>query len=248
MDTVDDGKWERRGSWGGVLTAILTIIVFALPGEPAKTSETTREIAEYVSDKGDEQRWAAYVGALAVIALLWWLGSVWRLIRRAEGGTPRLAVVATAGAVVAAGLILVSGVILAAIPVTDASLSASGQQTFYVIGTNLGMATIFGFATFVGAFSVVIIRSRVLPLWLGWVGGLIAVTGTFGGATITSTRDVFFYASFVAFMGFVLWILVVSILMLRGAGAAEAPSPDAAPSPWVSTHSAMRACMERKLR
>lgn len=235
---MDDHKWERRGSWGGILTAILTIVVFALPGEPAKTSASSREIAQYVRDEGDEQRWATYVGALAVIALLWWLGSVWRLIRRAEGGTPRLAVVATAGGVVAAVLILVSGVILAAIPITGADLSPTGQRAFYVIGTNLGMATVFGFATFVGAFSVVIIRSRVLPVWLGWAGVLIAVIGAFGGGTVTSTRHVFFYTSFVAFMGLVLWILVVSILMVRGAGAEVNSAVAAPPSSSSATSSA----------
>jgi hypothetical protein len=215
---MDDDKWERWASWGGVLFAILSIVVFALPGEPAKTSATTPEIARYVTDKSDELRWAAFVGGLAVIALLWWLGSVWRLLRRAEGGTPRLTIVAVGGALVASVLILVEGVILAAIPVTDAALNPAEQQTFYVIGTNLGMATIFGFATFIGAFSVVIIRTRVMPVWLGWVGMLIAVVAVFGGGTITTTRDVFFFAAFAAFMGLVLWVLVISILMLRGAG------------------------------
>jgi len=44
-----------------------------------------------------------YVGGLATIAILFWLGALWRFMRTAEGAGPMLATSAVAGGVVGLG-------------------------------------------------------------------------------------------------------------------------------------------------
>ena len=73
----------------GILFVVLVAVSAFLPGSPPKTSDSAAKIFKFVGDNGDELRWAAYIGGLAVIPLFWWLGSVWRLMRRGEGGSPR---------------------------------------------------------------------------------------------------------------------------------------------------------------
>jgi hypothetical protein len=64
----------------------------------------------------------------------------------------------------------------------------------------------------IDAASVLIVRSRVLPTWIGWFGFVAAIALLFG----------FLFLPMVALL---LWVLFVSVAMLR------APRPAAAPAP-----------------
>jgi hypothetical protein len=212
--SVDDRNWERWGALGGVVFAILVVISVVISGSPPKVTDSTAKMVKFINDKGDGLRWAAYLGAVAVVPFFWWLGSVWRLMRRGEGA-PRLAVMAISGAVVGGVFAAVSGVMLGALPIIGTrTLGASGTRSFYVIGTNLGTAALFGIATFLLAFSALIIRTAVLPVILGWLGAVIGVVCLVGGAAVATTRDAVFAVALVGFATSLLWVLVVSVIML----------------------------------
>jgi len=217
---MDDSKWARWSALGGVLFVALSLLSGFLPGSPAKTSDSATKIAKFINDNRSSIRWAGYVGVLAVVALFWFLGAVWRFLRDAEGGVPRLTVMAVTGAVFAAVTSTIAGIVLGAIGIlgVGGSGGANGVRFFYVLSFNIGAATTLGAAVFIGAFSVVIIRSRVLAPWLGWIGVLIAVVLVVSGAAVASTRDVFFDLSFGGFLAFSLWLLVVSIMMFMRMG------------------------------
>ncbi len=228
---MDDSKWERWGALGGILFVVLVAVSAFLPGSPPKPSDSAAKIFKFVADNGDELRWAAYIGGLAVVPLFWWMGSVWRLMRRGEGGSPRLAVVAFGGAVFASVMATIAGILLAVMPIVGvATLGKEPTRLFYILSSNLGFATEFGVAVFVGAFSLVIVRSRVLPPVIGWLGVLVALVSIIGSAAVATTKDAIFSFAFVGFIAFLLWVLVVSILMLRGAGQERAPAPAPAPA------------------
>ena len=212
---MDDSKWERWGALGGILFVVLVAVSAFLPGSPPKPSDSPTKIVEFVADNGDALRWAAYIGGLAVIPLFWWLGSVWRLMRQGEGGSPRLAVAALGGAVFASVMAGLAGILLAVLPIVGLrSIGPEGIRFFYILSSNLGFATVFGVAVFVGAFSLVIVRSLVLPGLIGALGLLVALVAIVGGAAVATTEDTIFYFAFAAFIAFLVWVLIVSILML----------------------------------
>jgi hypothetical protein len=215
---MDDSRWERWSALGGILFVALVLASAFLPGSPPKPGDSAAKIAKFVTDKGDEIRWAGYLGALAAVPLFWFAGGVWRLLRRAEGGNPRLTVVAVLGIGFAVLAGAVGGIILGALGILGVSGSGGVGLTrfFYVLSFNVGALTSFGAAVFVGAFSIIIVRSSVLPTLMGWLGALVAILFLVGGAVVASTRDAFFTISFVSFIAFAIWILVVSGLMLRG--------------------------------
>jgi hypothetical protein len=218
---VEDSKWERWSALGGILFVVLIVVSGFMPGTPPKTSDSAAKIARFFGDNGDAIRWAAFVGAVGTIGLFWFLGGVWRILRRAEDGNPRLTVVAVSGAVFAAAMGAVGSILLSAVAIAGVGGSggASSTKFFYVLGTNLGVATAIGIAVFLGAFSAVILRTGVFPKVLGWLGALLALVAVVAAASVSSTRDELFNLGFVAFVGFALWVLVISIMMLRGAGA-----------------------------
>jgi hypothetical protein len=180
-------------------------------------TDSAAKIAKYIVDKEDGLRWGAYLGGLGVIALFWWAGSLWRTMRRGEDGVPRLAVFALAGLIFASVMATVSTIVLSAIATLGIAGSGGpdGTKFFYVLGWLFNGAAMFGIAAFLAAAGVLVVRSGVLPRALGWLGVLLAIVAAVGGASVATTDDAVFTVTFVAFIGFLLWVLVASVFMLR---------------------------------
>jgi hypothetical protein len=223
---MDDRKWERWGGLGGVLFVVLIAVSAFLPGSPPKTSDSATKIANFVNDNRDGIRWASFVGAVGTVALFWFLGTVWRVLRRAEGGSPRLAVMAVLGAAFASTMAAIGGITLSAVGIVGVNGAGgkTGTRFFYIMATNIGAGTVVGIAVFVAAFSAVILRTGVFPKALGWIGALIALVAVLASASTASTRDEYFALGFVTFVAFMLWMLVVSIMIVRGTGSEQTAS------------------------
>jgi hypothetical protein len=224
---VDDSKWERAANWGGILFVVLVAVAAFIPGSPPKPSDGVGKIVKYFADHHDAVQWAGYIGALAVIPLLWWLGSVWRLMRINEGGSPRLTVSAFAGAVFAAAMATIGGVAVGAVALERNFIGAQGLKFFYVLTGALTSATLIGIVVFVGSVSVVVLRTNALPRLLGWFGALVSLVAIVGAAATATDKDAIFFAGFAGFIGFLLWVLATSILMMRAKTGEAAPRPAA---------------------
>jgi hypothetical protein len=217
---VETRSSDRSLALAGIVFVVLIVITAFLPGSPPKPSDSAVKIAKFLRDNADQIRWSGFIGALGSIVLLGWLGAVWRLLRGAEGDSPRLAVAAALGGVFAAALLNVGGVLLSVMAIVGPrGLGASGTRFFFLLFNNLGAAGGIGVALLIGAFSTVIIETGVLPKIMGWIGALLALVLLAAGGAIASTRDVFFVLGFIGFIGFALWVVVVSVMMFRGTGA-----------------------------
>jgi hypothetical protein len=212
---VDERGSERSLALAGIVGVVLLVVSALIQGSLPKPDDSVGKIAEFVLDKGDQIRWAGFIGALGSIVLLGWLGAVWRLMRRTEGGEPMFAVAAAGGAVFALAMVNVSAVLLSVMAIIGPAALGNDIRTLYLLTNNLLAAGAMGLALFTGAFATVIVRSGVLPRVLGWLGALIALVFLATGGGIASTRAIFFYLGFGAFLAFSLWTLVVSVLMYR---------------------------------
>jgi hypothetical protein len=221
---VEDVKWERWSAFGALGFIVLIIVTAVLPGSPPKPSDSPAKIATFLFDNSKELRWSAVIGGLATVLLLWWAGSVWRLLRRAEGGSPRLAVVAIAGLLLGATLMGVASIVMSAtaMAILPGGGGVHDVKLLYLLQGALVAGGGLGVAVFVAAFSIVVIRTRVLPPGLGWFGGLVSLVLVVAAGAMASTKDVFFVLGLVGLVGFAIWLVITAILMLR------APAPDAA--------------------
>jgi hypothetical protein len=215
--SVDDSFWERWSPVGGIVFAVLIAVSGLIAGSPPKLTDPTRKILDYLRDNQGVLRWSAYIGAVGTGFALWWAGSVWRTIRRAEGGSPLLAVTAVGGLLLGLSVAMVASIVTAvlATPGIAVGMSASELRFVFILGTALFGGVGIGIIAFAGAFSVVIIRTRVLPSFVGWFGLLVAIVWIPGAAVMSTTRDAVYYITFAGFLLFALWALVTSITMLR---------------------------------
>jgi hypothetical protein len=223
---VDDKKLARLGAWAGIVFFVLMLVIGLLPGSPPKPSDSAAKIAKYFTDTADEMRIVTYLGGLATVAVLFWLAALYRILRRADS-SPVLPVAALAGGVVTAALTAVGGITLGALTILKLQngIDATGVRFFYVLGNNLTMAGGFSVVVLLIATAGVVVRTHVMPTWLAGIAVIDAVLWLVGAGAVTSTKDFIFYFAFAAFIVFAIWVLVVSIMMLRARDGAAAPSP-----------------------
>jgi hypothetical protein len=220
---VDESrKWERYGALSGILFVILVIVSIAISGSVPMASDSATKIFKYFRDHQDSIEAAAFIGGLATVPVLWWAGSLWARMRRAENGQPRLALIAVLGLVFAGAGQLIASALTATIALERNTLSASAAKFFFVLSLAAGAAGTVGIAVLVLATSALVFRTRVFPMWLGWLGIVDAVLLLIASYSVASTSDTFAGIGFAAFIIWAIWIIILSIIMFRTVG----PGPE----------------------
>jgi hypothetical protein len=197
---------DRVTAVAGILSVVVFVIgqyvapVLVWPGEQIGGLVATF----YANFEGRLLAEAILFGVASALFLIF-LGGLWALLGRAEGQPPRLAPVVVAAGAVTVGLVLLQAAILTAlITLEESSLGIQAQggavasrALFYLHGQVRNLA-LFPFAVFLGAAASVVLRTGVLPRWLGWVGvafGLVVgvlAAGSIAGVDIGPADQVVF--------------------------------------------------------
>jgi hypothetical protein len=210
------GSWERYAPLSGLLfVALVVVSIIVTGGDSVDSDDSTQKVVEFWTSNDSEQIAGALLGALALVPFLWFLGSLRKVLRTAEGGTGRLSAVAFAGGIVlAAGAAADASIQFAAADSAD-KVPPGVTQALSVLYSDFFLVFPVGVAPLMLATALVILRTRVLPVWLGWVAlvvGIVAVTP----------------AGFFAFLVVLVWVAVVSVLLFQRE---PRPTPTAVPGP-----------------
>ena len=135
----------------------------------------------------------------------------------AEGGTGRLTAIAYGS-----GLLAAVGLLLSIAPTAQGAfqedeLAPETAQSLALVGDSFFGVTEFALVPMFVAVGLLTLRTRVLPVWIGWVSfflALLLLIVPIGWAGVV--------------WGFPLWTIVVSILLFRrGSAPAAATAPPA---------------------
>lgn len=204
-------RWGRYAPLSGVaavvLWAVAILVIEAVGDTPGDDAGADDILAYFESDET-----SVYVGAflffLGSLALLWFAGTLRTAVAAVEGGVAHLAtIVFGAGVAVALTSMAfpapqVSGAFAA--NESDAPLTPEAAQALWFAGDGFFVVTEFTAALFLVATAVAALATRVLPAWLAWAGVVVAVVlliPPIGWAALI--------------VGFPLWVLVTSVLLLR---------------------------------
>ncbi len=192
----------------GVLFVVLTIVSFIVMGEPPDADDPAREVVEFWTDHEGQAIVGSLLASLGAISLIFFGASLRRILRRGEDGTGVLSVAALAGSVVAATGIATDSAIRFALGDLADEVDPAVTVTLNALWADFFFPMVVGLATLILATALAALRTRVIPVWLAWVGiGLCVVFFTPAG--------------FVAFLVSGLWIVVVSLLLWRKEAAAS---------------------------
>jgi hypothetical protein len=200
----------------GVLFLALLIASFIVGGEPKDADHSPDEIAQWYLDNKDSAQIAAFIGTVAGAVLIFFAAYLRKVLAAAEGAGAMLPILVLIGLSIVAVGGAIDGTILFATAEAADDIEPTSVQTLQALWDNDFIPLAVGIALFLVSVGISILRTDVLPKWLGWVTLVLALV------SLTP-------AGFFAFPGTGLLILVLSVwLAIR---ARRAAAPPAAPPP-----------------
>jgi hypothetical protein len=205
----------------GVGFIVLAIVSFIVAGEGKSADDPVKEIVDYYVDNKDSVEVSALI-AVAATALLVFFGAYLRKVLHAAGGEGEmLSLVAFAGLLVVGVGFAIDITISIALAEAADDIDPVGVQSLQALWDNDFVPIALGVVLFLWATGLAVIRTGILPKWLGWVMLVLGVAG------VTPV-------GFVAAIGSALLVLVLSIwLSLRARRGTPTPT-DAPPAPAVA--------------
>jgi hypothetical protein len=227
-------RWERPALASGILfvvvqiaTIAFTAVFFATTHPPIDASPT--EAARGFARAETMVAVGTYLYVLQVPFLLLFLGGLFGVLRRVEGGSGALAI-SVLGAGVAMVVIASMGALVSAITPTIGQLGGDGATVKAIDGmTPLALAlSAFPRAVLLGATSVVLLEGRIVPRWICWTGLALAVISLASTGTLL-TPALFPYLALGTLL-FVLWIAALTVALLRNPQPASRLGPRVEPA------------------
>jgi hypothetical protein len=223
---MDERQREKWGAATGILFVVALVVAFVFgPDKPPAFDDSAQQVFDYVQDNRGEIQTTTAFYAVGGFLFLWFLGSLARALRLAEGRGPgRLAAVAFAGGVTTVAVATVGQAAQwAASYHTD--LDPTLVRGLFDVGIAAFLLVGLGIAALIGASSLVALRTGVLPSWLAFSGAgftlytlVVTVVGSFQETGAFSPSDG--VLGLLVFFGFLLWTLATSIVLVRKVGAA----------------------------
>jgi hypothetical protein len=215
---MSNSRWDRWGPIAGIVFVVLLVVGLnlALSDLPAGDDPSSK-FTSFYNDKGDRAKViiGGYLIVLSGVFFFWFLASLRVRLLEAEGVPGRLTSIAFGSGLAFVTLLMTSAAAL----MTVAADISFGNEKFvspeaarllpelsYPI---LLIAGAFAAIAMIDATSILALRTRVLPRWIGWFGFFAAIVLLFGFL-------------FIPLVALVLWVLFVSVAMLRAPRAAEA--------------------------
>jgi hypothetical protein len=216
---MDDKTWERYGALGGVWFVVFAVIGGIFAGSSPSRSDSPADIVKYYTDNDSNLQIGAFLGALGMIGLVWWFGTLWRTMADAEGGTPRVSIIALVGFILSAFAAMAAFTIDAG---TAAAISTAGEGStifFQISSISFGFSAL-GEVILTAAVGGLILRTGFLPRWVGYLSYAVAVVALVGSVGIANDASFFSAFAVLAAAAWGVWIVVIAVLNYRRTSAA----------------------------
>jgi hypothetical protein len=201
----------------GIVFVVLSVVA-AIIAQPTGGQDA----AEYFVERRSQVLVSSYLFGLAVVFFVWFLGSLRSQLRQAEGTTGRLSAVAFAGGILTASTLFFQGTLNIALAGGIAErVDPDITRALYQVSARAADLVPFWVAVLTGASAVVMLRTGIVPAWLGWFGGLVAVASLVVPVAIFVEGGPFASGGIYGFLvlgGFLLWTLVTSIVLVQRPG------------------------------
>ena len=205
---------ERIGALTGVAFVVVAIIAGIIGGEPPDAESPVQEIVDHYADNKTSIQVGAFVGAAAMVLLVFFGAYLRSVLRAAEGPGGILSALTLVGAaLVAVGFAFDITISIALTEAVD-DIEPAAVQALQALWDNDFVPIALGILVFLIATGLSILRHGALPKWLGWVALVLAVIG-------------FTPIGFIAFLGTGIWIVIVSVMLALRARPTSAEAPAA---------------------
>jgi hypothetical protein len=197
----------------GIAFILLIVASFIIAGdEPPSADEEAQRIVDHYLDNEDALKLSAFLGAVAGTALIFFFAYVSKLLRAARGEGGMLSTLVVVGAAIIGVGAAIDGTLTFAMVEAADDIEPESIRTLQALWDNDFLPFVLGMQVLWLALGLSLVKSDVLPKWLGWVAlaiGVIAFAGP---------------ASFFALPLGALWIIVASIMLTLRARSGSGPA------------------------
>ena len=209
---MSDRLWERMGAACGIVYVVLTYVGSGIGG-------TTSTVG-------------ISLVLLGLLFFLFFLGSLWAALRRAEGGSGWLSTTGFGAGLMAVTIGLGSAAPVLAARYRSGNIDPQLTRTLQDIEEASFVLTFLPLAVLLAAFAIVAIRSGALPQWLGWIAAVISAAFLVGG--LAGSADLAFEWAALPMLLYPFWVVPTSVVLIRRAGESrpveeDTPARGAAP-------------------
>jgi hypothetical protein len=176
---MDNGRTWYAPLTGALFVLILIVGLAVLGEEPPGVDEDVGEIVDFYIDNDTEIYAGVILEGLAAVLLVFFAGSLRKVLRAAEGEGGTLSLVALVGLVIVAVGFAVDASISLALVETVEDVDPVAVQTMAALFENDFVPFAVGAMVFVLALGISTLRHGAFPKWLGWVAialGVLSVT------------------------------------------------------------------------
>ena len=223
---MESTSWSSRriGGYAGIGFFVLLVALLISEGSSPTYDSTAAEIREYFVNNDTRIHLATVLGSMAFVFFLLPYAAGLRNVLASveERGEEMWSRLSYTGAVLAVAVAAATTVTFETLSqgvvedLPDETLVALARFEWVAWGTIIPWA----FALMVGAASFAILRSGVLPKWIGWLGAVVVLLHVIGTLWVFTEDDESLLAGiqFAALMIGPIWNLAVAIVMIRGDG------------------------------
>ncbi len=235
-DTYErSSRWERPALASGILFGVLQIVaivfitVFVLSQLPPVGAPLNEWASALMQIPRMTVSIANYLLLLPVPFFLLFLGGLYGVLRRAEGGSGALAV-AILGAGIAMAVIWPFGILIAGLSSEIVARAGDVAVAWMLDGmAPLSLAlSAFPRTVLLAATSLLLLDRRLAPRWIGWLGLALALV-SFIGTAMLLVGDLFPVLALSTLI-FDLWILALSVSLVRSERTVSQVSPRGMPA------------------
>lgn len=213
-------KLERWLPLTGLVFVATMVVTLVLPESPNTTAGPVKVAAYYTDNKDMAMALSLAIGVAGVMFALF-AGSLRNLLAKSEDGGLMSSIVLGGGVLLGGGMMLFASAIFATAE-TIGKVSISETRVLHILSNDLFMPFLGGWALFGISAGAAIIRSRALPVWLGWVALVFGIIGMTPMGWFT-------------FLLGLVWVAVVAVLMIVRAGAPEGAGGETAAEKLMET-------------
>jgi hypothetical protein len=199
----------------GALFFVLVVVNSSLmSGSPAAT-DPPQETFDYLTDHQGRFQIGAVIWGFAMSAALVWLSGLFRALRKAEGGTPAIALVALAGGVLAATSTITGALVEGTTATRIADLGPAGAKVYWTMYLMSFGATLLGLLLLIGATAAISLRTGLFGRRFAVASAVLVPVSMVGAFTIGYASDAIQVVAGIVLLLDTAWILVVSVFLWR---------------------------------